>query len=144
MVRDPTILKRVDALDQRRLIGRFYDDMWNRFDTSVLAEILVPDIRFRGSLGQERVGFTEFAEYVDLIEAFAPDFHNTVLATITEGDQTVARLSYTGTHRGEIFGVEPSGRVFEYAGAAVFSFGEDRIAEVWVLGDIYGLLEQLR
>ena len=134
----------MDACAQRRLIGRFYDDMWNRFDKSVFPEILDPDIRFRGSLGQEKVGYTEFAEYVDFVEAFSPNFHNTVLATITEGDQTFARLSYTGTHRGEVFAIKPTGRTFEYAGAAVFSFNDDRITEVWVLGDIYGLLQQLR
>ena len=98
----------------------------------------------RGSLGQEKVGYTEFGEYVEFIAAFSPDFHNTVLVTITEDDQTFARLSYTGTHRGEVFGVKPTGRAFEYAGAAVFSFDDDRITEVWVLGDIYGLLQQLR
>ena len=81
------ILARMDALVQRRLIGRFYDDMWNRFDKSVFPEILDSDIRFRGSLGQEKVGYTEFGEYVEFIAAFSPDFHNTVLVTITEDDQ---------------------------------------------------------
>ena len=138
------ILTRVDAAVQRNLIAQFYDEMWNRFDTSVVSKILDPDIRFRGSLGQEKVGYAEFGEYVGFIAAFSPDFHNTVLATITEGSQTFARLSYTGTHQGEVFGVEPTGRSFEYAGAAVFSFDDDRITDVWVLGDIYGLLQQLR
>ena len=134
----------MDANVQRNSIARFYNEMWNRFDKSVLSEILDPDIRFRGSLGQEKVGYAEFGEYIDFIAAFSPDFHNTVLATITEGNQTFARLSYSGTHRGEVFGVEPTGRSFEYAGAAIFSFDADLITDVWVLGDIYGLLQQLR
>ena len=125
------------------LIDRFYDDMWNKFDKSVFPEILDPGVRFRGSLGQEKIGFDEFGDYVDFIESFAPDFHNTVLSTISEGSQTFARLSYTGTHRGEVFGVTPTGRRFEYSGAAVFSFHDDLIASVWVLGDIYGLLQQI-
>jgi predicted ester cyclase len=134
----------MEALAQREMIARFYDDMWSRFDHSVFSEILDPAIRFRGSLGQEKVGYTEFGECVDFIAAFSPDFHNTILTTIAEGNQTFARLSYTGTHRGKLFGVEPAGTTFEYAGAAVFSFSADRIAEVWVLGDIHGLLQQLR
>jgi catechol 2,3-dioxygenase-like lactoylglutathione lyase family enzyme len=42
--------------------------MWNRFDKSVFAEILHPDIRFWGWLGQVKVGFEEFGEYVDFIQ----------------------------------------------------------------------------
>ncbi|MFV1961164.1 MAG: ester cyclase [Acidimicrobiia bacterium] len=125
------------------LIDRFYNDMWNGFDKSVFADILDPDIRFRGSLGQVKVGFEEFGEYVDFIQTFSPDFHNEVVMTITEGNKTFARLTYTGTHEGEVFGVPPTGRHFEYAGAAVFTIGDSRILEVWVLGDIYGLIRQL-
>lgn len=40
------------------LITRFYDEMWNQFDKTLFAEILEPTIRFRGSLGQEKVGYT--------------------------------------------------------------------------------------
>jgi predicted ester cyclase len=134
----------VNAHEQRQLVSRFYDDMWNRFDKTVFSDILDPDIRFRGSLGQDKVGYAELGDYVDFVQTFSPDFHNTVLTTITEDDRTFARLSYTGTHRGEVFGVEPTGRAFEYAGAAVFSFTRQRIAQVWVLGDIHGLLQQLR
>jgi predicted ester cyclase len=126
------------------LINRFYDEMWNQFDKTLFAEILEPTIRFRGSLGQEKVGYSQFGDYVDYIELFAPDFHNDVVSTISEGDQTFARLRYTGTHRGEVFGIAPAGRRFEYAGAAVFTIPADRIREVWVLGDIHGLIRQLQ
>ena len=94
----------MDRDDQLRLVKRFYDEMWNRFDTTILDDLLDPDLRFRGSLGQEVVGHAEFAEYVELIRAFAPDFHNRVDETITEGDSTFARLTYSGTHLGEVFG----------------------------------------
>ena len=129
--------------EQLRLIDRFYNDMWNRFDKSVFADILDPKIHFRGSLGQTKVGFDDFGEYVDYIQAFAPDFHNKVLSTITEGSRTFARLSYTGTHQGEVFGLAPTGRRFEYSGAAVFTFSDGLISDVWVLGDIHGLTQQL-
>jgi steroid delta-isomerase-like uncharacterized protein len=125
------------------LIDRFYDDMWNRFDISVFPEILQPDITFRGSLGQSAIGFDQLAGYVQFIRAFAPDFHNEVVLTITEGNMTFARISCRGTHRGEVFGVPATGRRFEYSGAAVFTVRDELISDVWVLGDIYGLLKQL-
>jgi steroid delta-isomerase-like uncharacterized protein len=127
----------------QELVARFYDDMWNRFDKTVFAEILSPDVHFRGSLGQTKVGYQEFGDYVDFIQAFAPDFHNTVVDTISDDNRTFAKLSYTGTHHGEVFGIPPTGLRFEYAGAAIFDFDQNLISDVWVLGDIYGLLQQL-
>jgi len=125
------------------LIGRFYGEMWNRFDTSLFPELLTEDIRFRGSLGQHKVDYEPLGEYVDFIQRAFPDFTNQVEETISEGDRSFARLTYRGTHRGEIFGIAPTGRRIEYAGAALFRFRGGRIAEVWVLGDVHGLLQKL-
>lgn len=126
-----------------KLVERFYSDMWNRFDQSVFPELLARDFRFRGSLGQEMRGHEEFGRYVDFIQQAFPDFHNRVEEIVSEGDRSFARLTYTGTHQGELFGVAPTGKRIEYSGAALFSFRDERITSVWVLGDVHGLLRQL-
>ena len=128
----------------RHLIERFYHDMWNKFDKRVFPEILHEDIWFRGSLGQVKRGFEELGTYVDFIQAAFPDFHNEIVETITQGNKTFARLSYTGTQQGEVLGIPPTGKRIEYAGAAVFTIREDKIARIWVLGDMYGLVTQLK
>src|SRR5690348_4949840 len=122
----------------RELIGRFYREMWNRFDKFLIPVLLTPDGRFRGSLSQNKHGHAQFAEYIDFVQRAFPDFSNEIEEVISEGDKVFARLTYRGTHRGEIFRITPTGRRIQYAGAAVFSFRGDKIAEVWVLGDIYG------
>jgi predicted ester cyclase len=95
----------VTARDHEHLVARFYDDMWNRFDTTVLADIVSPAIRFRGSLGQTRTGIEELVEYVEYVRTFSADFHNTVVDTISDDRRTFARLACTGTHLGEFFGI---------------------------------------
>jgi steroid delta-isomerase-like uncharacterized protein len=130
--------------DNQELIRRFYEDLWNRFDKRRIAELLTEDVRFRGSLGRETHGHAGFAEYMDTIQAAFPDFTNRVEEVVSEADRAFARLTYRGTHRGEVFGVPPTNRRVEYAGAALFRFRDGKIAEVWVLGDIHGLLQQLR
>ena len=134
----------MNSLEHLRLVKRFYHDMWNKFDKSGFPEILHKDISFRGSLGQVKQGYNELGDYVDFIQAAFPDFHNEVVEPITERHKTFARLSYSGTHKGELFGIPPTGKKIQYCGAAVFTIRDDRIHDVWVLGDIYGLLEQLR
>jgi predicted ester cyclase len=127
----------------RLLIERFYHEMWNRFDKTIFSDILAEDLRFRGSLGQAKAGHREFGEYVDFVQRAFPGFSNEIADIISEGDKAFAKPIYRGTHRGEVLGIAPTGRRIQYEGAAFFKFRGDLIVEVWVLGDIYGLISQL-
>lgn len=128
----------------RDLIRRFYEDLWNPFDKRKIPELLTDDVKFRGSLGEEKFGHSGVAEYMDRIQATFPDFRNHVEEIISEDDRAFARLTYRGTHHGIVFGIPPTGRRVEYAGTAVFRFRNEKIAEVWVLGDVHWLLKQLQ
>ncbi len=77
-----------------------------------------------------------------LASAF-PDFCNEIEEIVAERNRAVARLTYTGTHRGEIFGVAPTRKKVSYAGAAFFRIENGQVAQGWVLGDLAGLLGQL-
>jgi steroid delta-isomerase-like uncharacterized protein len=128
---------------QRDLVRRWYEEMWNRWNEAVFEQILDPEIEMRGSLGHVHRGFSGIAAYMRFVRAAFPDFHNEIEETVEEGDRVFARLRYTGTHRGELFGIPATGRRIEYAGAALFRFRGDRIRSVWVLGDVDGLKHQL-
>jgi len=41
-------------------------------------------------------------------------------------------------------GFAPTGRPVEWAGAALFTLQGGKIADLWVLGDVAGLQEQLK
>ena len=72
-----------------------------------------------------------------------PDFHNTIEELIAEGETVVARLSYRGTHEGELFGVAPTGHAITYAGIAIFRIRNGMIEEGWVMGDTAALMRQV-
>ena len=55
----------------------------------------------------------------------------------------MARVTYTGTHQGELFGIGTTGRRVSYEGVALFRIAEGRVAEGWVLGDVHELVRQL-
>lgn len=130
-------------MNNQDLIEKWYLEMWNEWKTDIFPEILVPEITFRGSLGQEKKGYNGLNEYMDYIKSAFPDFHNEIELIITEKNQSFAKLKYSGTHKGEIFGFKPTNRKIEYYGTAVFTFENEKIKDVWVLGDIFGLMKQL-
>jgi steroid delta-isomerase-like uncharacterized protein len=125
------------------LVQRYYDEMWNRWNFALADELLSAEISFRGSLAVEVRGCSAFCEYMRRVRNAFPDFHNKIEQLVGEEDQVVVRLQYTGTHRGEIFSVRPSGKSISYAGAAFFRLAGNRVTEAWVLGDLVSLLQQL-
>lgn len=125
-------------------VRRFYDELWNQWRFELAAELLAPELEFRGSLGETVRGRDGFIAYAGRVRAAFPDFRNEIEELVIDGNHGAARLGYSGTHEGVIFDAEPSGERISYAGAAFFAFdAEGRIARAWVLGDLITLLGQL-
>jgi steroid delta-isomerase-like uncharacterized protein len=128
----------------KALIRRFYDEMWNCWRFELADELLGEQIIFRGSLGAIVHGRASFKDYMRLVRAAFPDFDNRIEELIAESDKVVARLTYTGTHDGELLGIAGTGRRISYAGVAILDCHHGQIVRGWVLGDVYGLMQQLR
>ena len=130
--------------ENKALIRRYYDELWNAWRFDLAGNIIAGDVRFRGSLGRAVLGRAGLVDYMKYVQAAFPDFHNTVEDMIAEDDRVAARLVYTGTHRGEIFGIAATGRRIRYAGVGIFQISGGVITDAWILGDLAGLLLQLR
>lgn len=129
--------------DYKSLVRRYYSELWNAWSATALEELISPDIVFHGSIGTAVKGIEEFKQYVNRIRSAFPDFHNHIEELIAEGHKVAARLTYTGTHRGELFGFPGTGKKITYQGLAIFEFSEGKIVRGFVLGDIETLKRQL-
>jgi steroid delta-isomerase-like uncharacterized protein len=127
----------------KSLIRRYYEDLWNNWNLDVVDEIISDNITFRGSLSVTLQGRDEFKQYVALVRAAFPDFHNAIEDLIAEGDKVVARLTYRGTHQGALFGIAPTGKPVTYVGIALFRIADGKIVDGWVIGDTMNLMRQL-
>ena len=96
--------------DNKLLVRRYYEEMWNRWDFALADGLVAEGVAFRGSLGQSVEGRDGFKEYVRAVRRAFPDFHNHVEELVAEGDRVVARLTDTGTHTGTLFDIAPTGR----------------------------------
>lgn len=127
----------------KRLVRRFYDEVWNRQDLAVIPDLLTPGAAFRGSLGAVRRGHKGFADYVREVTTALGDYRCDVEELVAEDVRVVARMTFSGVHRGDLLGVPPTGRRVSWAGAAFFTFADGRVADLWVLGDLTDLHRQL-
>ena len=72
-----------------------------------------------------------------------PDLTVTPEQLVADGDLVAVRWSITGTQHGAFRGVEPTGTEVEFSAMAMFRIEDDRIAEVWLVSDQLGFMEQL-
>jgi steroid delta-isomerase-like uncharacterized protein len=78
-----------------------------------------------------------------LLAAF-PDMRMTVEDLIAEGDKTVARVQLTGTHKGELIGVPPTGKRVDVQLIDIMRFdGAGLVCEHWGVADMLSLMQQL-
>jgi steroid delta-isomerase-like uncharacterized protein len=129
--------------DTKALVRRYYAEVWNMWNAAALEELISPDFTFRGSIGTAVNGIEQLRRYVSKIRTAFPDFHNHIEELIAEGEKVAARLTYTGTHRGELLGFPATGNKIAYSGMAIFEFAESKIVRGYVLGDTETLKRQL-
>jgi predicted ester cyclase len=128
----------------RQAVEAFYDRVWNRGDKAAIPELIHADFTFRGSLGPAMTGHAAFSAYVDRVTEALAGYRCTILDVVSEGERAFARMRFEGIHRAPFLGFAPSGRRVAWAGAALFTLKSDKIADLWVLGDLQGLREQLQ
>jgi steroid delta-isomerase-like uncharacterized protein len=73
-----------------------------------------------------------------------PDLSVAIEASLASGDMAAASFVYTGTHQGVYFGVAPTGKPLRFTSCDIFRIRNGKIAEHWGMGDIAGVLAQLK
>lgn len=132
------------ALSPRKnVVRRFYKDLWDRADIRLIPELFHEGFTFRGSLGPVLRGGVEFGDYVLWLNDTLADYTSDILELVEEGDRVTGKLRFHGRHRKTFFGCEPSGERVWWYGAPIFRFEGDKIRDLWVLGDVYGLVRRM-
>jgi steroid delta-isomerase-like uncharacterized protein len=73
-----------------------------------------------------------------------PDLQVAVETSVVSGDRVAASFVYTGTHEGTYLGVPPTHRKLRFTSCDIFSVKDGLLREHWGMGDIAGILAQLR
>lgn len=134
-----------DRREQHKTIYRRYIDLLNEQDFAALPEVVDPD-RYQ----EICVGFTP--GWVQLPEAISalrkvlvgiPDLHAEIDDLVAENDRVYARLTVTGTNRGRLFGVPPSGRRYQVQMFDYARLEGGKIVERVQQSDTFGQMRQL-
>jgi steroid delta-isomerase-like uncharacterized protein len=83
-------------------------------------------------------------EFFRMLQAAFPDWRMTVEDLIAGGDKAVARVTVTGTHKGEFMGVPATGTRVDVQLIDIMRFdGTGLVCEHWGVADMLSLMQQL-
>ncbi len=124
-----------DKLEQNKAIMRRMLEAYNTGDTEVVKELLDQDIKdhsreigFEAGLRRAHPIRRVQSEILRHDDAF-PDKKFTEELLIAEGDTVMLRWSFTGTHRGPILGVAPTGKKVKAQGTEIVRIKNGKIIE---------------
>jgi steroid delta-isomerase-like uncharacterized protein len=118
---------------------------WNAHDAAAVAAVFAEDAVLRESGRPEEVrGRAAIERRAESLLAAFPDFRLERIELVIDGDRHADRWVMTGTHRGELFGIAPTGRTVRVEGATFTRMGDHGlVVEDVHFVDFAGLMSQL-
>ena len=129
--------------ENKSLVSEFIDALFSRGDLEAVERYLAPDfVNHDPPFGvtADREGLRAAGA---MMRAAFPDWHSDQHLVVGEGDIVVERFTASGTHRGEVMGVPPSGERISLRGINIFRVDGGRIVERWGRLDDLGFLSQI-
>ena len=135
-----------DTERNKAAVRRFKEAQGTKDEAAIIREVLAPNYkRWRGGVEHLAAnardhGFPGPGSY--LRGAF-PDRTDTIEDVIAEGDRVGMLFRQRGTHKGNFFGIAPTGKTIDIHELGIFRLADGRITEAWFMADELGLLQQL-
>lgn len=133
----------VSAEENRDVIRRAYEELWNGRNVGVADELVAEDFFNHVAPPDRRRGRQSLKDVVRMFAGAFPDFRYEVEDVIAEGDKVAVRDVFRGTHWGEFMGVSATGNRVAMEAIHIYRFSEGKLAEHWVVRDDLGMMRQL-
>lgn len=126
------------------LVRRSNEELWGEGDLDLVDEYVADNYVEHNTASPEPIRGPEgYRENVQMVRAAFPDLQVSTEDLIAEGNEVATRYRLTGTHRGPLMGIEPTGERVEVEGMSIGRFEDGKVVEGWSNIDVMGLMRQL-
>jgi predicted ester cyclase len=132
-------------LRNKAVVVRFNKEVIERGDEGAFRELMAPDFVNRSAPpgtpnGPEQMLHT----FNRILRPALPDLTVEIHDQVAEGDKVTTRKTIRGTHRGELFGIPPTGKRVEIDVIDIVRLANGRYAEHWGVNTLPAVLATLR
>jgi predicted ester cyclase len=127
------------------LLRRFYTEILEGGNLGLIDELATADyLDHEEALPGQPPGKEGVRYFVNEIRAAFPDIRaKTLEPFLTDGNMEACYYVLTGTHRGEMAGVAPTGKSVEFGGIDIIRVQDGKVAEHWGSTDNLRLMQQI-
>jgi len=126
----------------KSLVRKLVDEVWNKKDTNKLEEFLTPQCSLQTPDGTIH-GLREYKQFVETYMKAFPDCKITIDEIIAEDNMVSARSTFSGTHRGELRGIAPTGKQVRAQSVMLAKISGGKVSDEVLAFDRLTLFEQL-
>ena len=127
----------------KAIIRRWIEEGWNKHNLALIDEIYIADVRQYDTNSPPVTNREELKGYIGALMTALPDLTFSIESLTAEDERVIWRFVSRGTHGGPLMGIPPTGKRATVTGLVEFRFTGDKVSEVWVNFDQFGMLRQL-
>ena len=127
----------------KKVSRRLTEEAFNQGKYDVIEELVAPTFVNHDPATGDTKGPEGTRELIEGYRSAFPDIKITIEEQIAEGDLVATRWTGTGTHKGELMGIAPTGKGTTVTGVTIDKVKDGKIVESWNNWDTLGLMRQL-
>jgi len=121
---------------------RVIEEVWNKGKLDAIAELFTPDYVNHDPVNRTK-GLEAYKDFVKKYRDAFPDCRLEIDEVFSAGERVAVRWRYSGTHKGQLEGMPPTGRHVTGTGISIDHFSGERIREAFTDWDALGLMQQI-
>ncbi|MBI3361031.1 MAG: ester cyclase [Chloroflexi bacterium] len=129
--------------ENKTIVRRLIEEGFNQGNERVIEELVASDYTSHEEETPRQIGIEGFKELVGSFRAAFPDARFVIEHTVAEGDKVVTWGYFTGTHRGPLEGIPPTGKSVRVKDVDLYRLRDGKVAEAWTHVDQLGMMQQL-
>ena len=130
--------------EMKRVARRLTEELFGQGRLEVVDDVVTSDyIEHAPAPPGFPAGPAGLKQFISGLRSAFPDLRYDVEDEVAQGGKVALRVRASGTHRGELFGIPPSGKRITWMEIHMSRLADGMIAEHWVESDQLGLLRQM-
>ena len=125
------------------VVRRMIEGVWNDHDFTNFEEVVAENHFDHMAVPEHQRGVAGERHVMEWLLSVFPDHHFDIEDAAADRDTVAVRGTCSGTHKGELWGIPPTGERFAVQQSHWFRVSGGKVAEHWALRDDLGLLKQL-